>query len=413
MKTVKYAAYMLGFSALVLTGCQSVKSKDAPQEDVLFGKGTYGYDKGFLSASLEMVELRHEDAAVLLAPAYQGRVMTSTCEGDPGFSFGWINYDLIAAGKPVEHITPVGGEERFWLGPEGGQFSIYFEKDKSFDFENWFVPASLDTEPFELVSQDGTQAIFKKEIVLKNYSATEFNLEVTREVTLLTEKQIKKLLGVSSRNLSVVAYESRNTIKNTGSEKWEKDRGLLSIWMLGMLIPSPEVTVIVPINEGLEVELGPQVNDGYFGEVSADRLKVVNNKVLFKADGKSRGKIGIPPLRATRYMGSYDGENQVLTILECILPEGETDFVNSAWELQDNPYGGDALNSYNDGPLEDGSQMGPFYELETSSPALALAPAEAYTHLQRTYHFSGDRSALNKISKKVLTISLDDVDAAF
>ena len=410
---MKYTACVLGLSALLLAGCQSMKTEDSPQEDILFGKGTYGYDKGFLAASLETVELKNNDAAVLLVPAYQGRVMTSTCEGDSGFSFGWINYDLIASGKPVEHINPFGGEERFWIGPEGGQYSVYFEKDKSFDFENWFVPPSLDTEAFELVSQNGTQAVFKKEIVLRNYSATEFKLEVTREVMLLDRKQIGKLLDVSTKKSSVVAYESRNTLKNTGSEKWEKESGLLSIWMLGMLIPSPEVTVIIPVKEGSEAELGPQVNDDYFGKVSTNRLKVVADTVLFKADGKSRGKIGIPPLRATRYMGSYDGENQVLTILECILPEGQTDFVNSAWALQDNPYGGDALNSYNDGPLEDGSQMGPFYELESSSPALALKPAEAYTHLQRTYHFSGERSALNKIAKKVLGMSLDDVDAAF
>ncbi|MCK4747755.1 MAG: hypothetical protein KAT15_11985, partial [Bacteroidales bacterium] len=210
-----------------------------------FTQGTYGYDSDFLKSHLEIIELRDKGASIVLVPAYQGRVMTSTCEGEDGFSFGWINYELIRSGKKLEHMNPYGGEERFWIGPEGGQFSVYFAKGEDFVFENWYVPSPIDTEPFELVSQDAARAVFKKEMALENYSGSEFNLEVSREVRLLTGKQIDESLKISSENLSVVAYESLNTIRNTGTEKWEKQNGLLSIWMLGMLIPSPEVTVII------------------------------------------------------------------------------------------------------------------------------------------------------------------------
>ena len=51
------------------------------------------------------------------------------------------------------------------------------------------------------------------------------------------------------------------------------------------------------------------------------------------------------------------------------LPAGEREYVNSLWEIQDEPFRGDVVNSYNDGKLEDGTQLGPFYELESSSPA--------------------------------------------
>lgn len=405
-----YGTVSLG---LILTGCIHTKPKNNQEKMETFTQGTYGYDREFLKSHLEVIELSDKGAAIALVPAYQGRVMTSTCEGEDGFSFGWINYELIRSGKTLEHFNPYGGEERFWIGPEGGQFSVYFNKEEDFVFENWYVPSSIDTEPFELVSQDTARAIFKKELSLKNYSGTEFKLEVSREVRLLTGKQIDESLMISSEDLSVVAYESLNTIRNAGPEKWEKQNGLLSIWILGMLIPSPEVIVIIPVKAGSDLELGPEVNDDYFGRISKDRLKVVNNKVFFKADGKSRGKIGIPPMRATRYMGSYDAKNQVLTLLEYDLPENLPDFVNSSWKLQDNPYGGDALNSYNDGPLENGSQMGPFYELETSSPALALEPGQSYTHLQRTYHFKGEKSSLDKIAIKVLKVSLGEIEEVF
>jgi hypothetical protein len=167
------------------------------------------------------------------------------------------------------------------------------------------------------------------------------------------------------------------------------------------------------VKDGNEKKLGPVVIDDYFGKVSSDRLKVIDNVVYFRGDGKSRGKIGIPPLRAKGVMGSYDAENKVLTVLKCPVPENEKDYVNSLWKLQDKPYAGDAYNSYNDGPLDDGSQLGPFYELETSSPALALKPGEEYSHDQTICHFTGDEQELNKISEKVFGVSLKQITKVF
>ena len=41
------------------------------------------------------------------------------------------------------------GEDRFWLGPEGGQFALFFKKGDPFDLDHWQTPAMMDTEPFE------------------------------------------------------------------------------------------------------------------------------------------------------------------------------------------------------------------------------------------------------------------------
>jgi len=112
-------------------------------------------------------------------------------------------------------------------------------------------------------------------------------------------------------------------------------------------------------------------------------------------------------------MGSYDSENNILTLLICRLPAGKTDYVNSAWKIQEDPYSGDALNSYNDGPLADGSQMGPFYELETSSPAADLKPGESLSHIQFTLHLTGDLTRLDNVSRKILGVSLKGISGAF
>jgi len=194
---------------------------------------------------------------------------------------------------------------------------------------------------------------------------------------------------------------------------WERKTGLLSIWMLGMFNPSPSVIIVIPVKPGDEQIIGPKVNDNYFGKISGDRLKVSDDHIFFKADGKNRGKIGIPPLRATGVMGSFDSDNRILTLLICRLPDGKKDYVNSSWQIQENPFSGDALNSYNDGPLADGSQMGPFYELETSSPAADLKPGESLSHIQYTLHLTGEAQELDKVARKVLGVSLEDITGAF
>jgi hypothetical protein len=373
----------------------------------------YGYNRDFLKKYTNIIELRNANSAITIVPSWQARVMTSTAEGDHGFSFGWINRNLIASGKLVPHINPFGGEERLWLGPEGGQFSIFFSKGKSFVYDNWQTPAFLDTTPFQLISSTDSSALFGNDISTENYSGTVLKLRIEREITLLSEKEIHNLIHVDLKSIKCVVYRSENKLINKGEVRWERKTGLLSIWMLGMFNPSPSVIIVIPVKPGDEQIIGPKVNDNYFGKISGDRLKVSDDHIFFKADGKNRGKIGIPPLRATGVMGSFDSDNRILTLLICRLPDGKKDYVNSSWQIQENPFSGDALNSYNDGPLADGSQMGPFYELETSSPAADLKPGESLSHIQYTLHLTGEAQELDKVARKVLGVSLEDITGAF
>ena len=376
-----------------------------------FMDGTFGYDLNFLSQyHKDLVVLGDSTGAqIIIAPAYQGRVMTSTTEGGKGISFGWVNHDLIASGKNAEHINAFGGEERFWLGPEGGQFSIYFKKGVEFKFENWFVPKEIDTESFELVSSTKNDAVFKKEIHLENYSGIKFDLTVDRTIRLLDNASINATLGIAvPENVQVVAFESDNSITNNGTSAWGKKTGMLSIWILSMLNASAQTTVAVPYKQGDSSSLGKIVTDDYFGKVPADRLKVDSGLILFKADAVQRSKIGVSPKRALPFVASYDAVNNVLTIAQFTLPAGTTDYVNSLWKLQDDPFSGDAVNAYNDGEIH-GEQMGKFYEIESSSPAAALAPGNSIRHIHRTIHLRGTKEDLDKISMKILGKPVDAI----
>lgn len=400
---IHYIRYLMIIASLLLfnSGCQKDKKNTM---------GTYGHDKTFFeNQGIDFIELKDNNnlARLLLVPAYQGRVMTSTAGGEDGMSYGWINHSFIESGKQDPQINVYGGEERFWLGPEGGPYSIYFKAGEKQEFENWVVPPVIDTESFDVVESDPRHAEFVKNAVLTNASGTEFQVSIRRIVSLLSMNSVSALLGVDiPADIQGVAYQTENTIQNTGDTSWTKEDGLLSIWMLCMFNPTPSTTVFIPYKKEVD---GIIVNDDYFGKVPSDRLIADDEAIYFKIDGEYRSKIGLPYHRASSLCGSYDSEQRVLTLLWCSIPAEPRPYVNSKWGDQEDPYNGDVINSYNDGPVEDGSILGPFYEIETSSPGAALQPSETITHTQRIMHFQGDQEKLAQIVLQLFNLDLEDI----
>ncbi len=74
------------------------------------------------------------------------------------------------------------------------------------------------------------------------------------------------------------------------------------------------------------------------------------------------------------------------------------------------PYKGDVANSYNDGPLGPGKKgLGPFYEIESLSPAKVLKTGESLAHQHRTIHIQADAATLADLAKEVLGVELEKV----
>ena len=382
-----------------------------------FEKGTYGYDVAFFAGhQIKTIELKdeHSKACLLLVPDYQGRVMTSSANSNDGISFGWINYKLIESGKVSSQFNPYGGEERLWLGPEGGPFSIYFPKGKEQVYANWVVPKEIDTKPFDVVTQTPVSVSFRKEFAVSNASGTKMEIGVERSLKLLSLAEAETALQVKiDTSLDFVAYESENSLTNKGKYVWNDKNGFLSIWLLSMFNPSEKGVVFVPFKKGSEADLGKVVTDDYFGKVPSDRLIVKDGVLFFRTDGKYRSKIGLSPQRALPYCGSYDPIKHVLTLLWYSKPEGKAKYVNAKWGKQVNTLNGDVVNSYNDGPVDDGSIMGPFYEIESSSPAAMLLPGEKITHKQRIFHIYGDEARLSLITEKLFNIPVSAIKQAF
>lgn len=376
--------------------------------------GDYGYDAEFFKKNnVEFLELKSEDgqSKVLIVPAYQGRVMTSTAAGDKGVSFGWINYKLVESGQVSPQFNPLGGEERFWIGPEGGPNSIYFKKGDEQVYANWVVPDAIDRDTYEIVAQDGKSVRFAKDATFTTATGKEFKMGIDRTISLLSKADVQALLNVEiADDLNFIAYQTDNSITNKGDSTWSKTYGAPSIWLLGMFNPTPTTTVFIPYNTDVE---GKIVNDEYFGKVPADRLIADDGTLFFKIDGKYRSKIGVPAGRAKELCGSYDSDKKVLTLVWCSLPADDQLYVNGQWGPQDDPFAGDVINAYNDGPVEDGSIMGPFYEIESSSPAAFLAPGESMRHIQRVMHIQGNEQELAQIVNTLFNLDLNTIATKF
>lgn len=374
----------------------------------------------FLKEHTSVVELSDgQDGRVAICPQWQGRVMTSTCAGPQGTSFGFIHREFIEAAKQNPHFNNYGGEDRLWLSPEGGPFSLWFKPGAPQDLAHWFTPPALNEGTWPVAGTATAQQVrMCCPMKLQNASATTFDLEVDREVRLLAEGDLGALFGpvaakmIGEPGVRKIGYETVNTVINRGSPM-AKEQGLVSIWILGMLNSGPETVIIVPYQPGSEADRGPVVKSDYFGPVPADRLKVTPAAILFRGDAQYRSKIGTSQRRAKNVLGSIDFQQPALTLVQFTMPEDprQVDYLNNMWGIpQPHPYTGDVANSYNDGPPAPGQKgLGPFYEIESLSPAPALDRGGKLTHRHRTVHITAKLPALARIAKEALGVDLNAV----
>jgi hypothetical protein len=388
---------------------------------------TYGEVRDYLAKHTNVVELTDGDARVAICPAWQGRVMTSTCGGLSGPSFGFINDGYIKAGKVDRHFNNYGGENRLWLSPEGGQFSLWFAPGKlgaEQNLDNWFTPPAFNegawtishSSPYGPANQYCHMMAPMMEV--QNTSGTKFHFGVARTVHLLNHSALEELLGpsaaakITAPGVKSVAYDTGDDLSNYGGNM-TREKGLVSIWILGMMNSGPQTVVIVPYKPGGEAELGPVVKSDYFGTVPAERLQTLPEAVLLRADGNYRSKIGVSQRRVRSMLGSIDFQNQVLTLVHFSMSADPTKelYMNNQWggPLAE-PYRGDVANSYNDGPPAPGKKgMGPFYEIESLSPARELKRGQSLSHGHCTIHVQAEMTVLAALAKDLLGVDLEQV----
>jgi hypothetical protein len=151
---------------------------------------TYEQDLKFLAAHTDVLELKDDRGArVVICPQFQGRVMTSSADGSAGRSFGWINREFIASGAKDVIFNNYGGEHRFWLSPEAGQYGLFFAPGGKQELANYRTPLGLNEGGFRIAS--GRREPFYRLTARRqfvNAANTSFDIEMARTIRLVARR---------------------------------------------------------------------------------------------------------------------------------------------------------------------------------------------------------------------------------
>ena len=201
-------------------------------------------------------------------------------------------------------MNAFGGEDRLWLGPEGGQYSIFFRKGDPFDLEHWQTPPLIDSEPWPVAEQGPRHVVFRREGRLVNYSGT--HVPAARRADHPAPGARRR--GTAARRVAPGGAEARRLRVRERPRQHRPGRVDEAGGPAVDLDPGDVPAVAAhdrggSLPRGPESELGPVVNDAYFGKVPADRLVARGGRLFFKGDGERRSKIGLSPERATGLAG--------------------------------------------------------------------------------------------------------------
>lgn len=366
--TLRHAPVVL--ASCLLASCASVLSEDRP---------SFLSDAGWLEQQAGGRLMLSGTGGFLYSAVLQGRVMTSTVDlSEPGL--GFVNQPAIELRDLPAAFHNHGGVDRFWIGPEGSKFSLYFAPGLPFEAELWRVPEDLDIGPFEEVGLGQLE----RPMVMRNRIGSEFTMMVRRNIEVPKQEEVESVIGAIPPGTLWTAFRTVNTVENTGENAWTREGGLPCIWIAGMFLPGDDAWSIIPFRTDREdPDGGPPVRGEYFGEepLPEKRLLLGEGFALFRTDADFRSKIGVLRNRARDVMGAYDPDTEVLTIVKFTPIDENAAYVDERWVLSGDPFYGDVVNSYNHSGPE------PFFELESSSPALELAPGESHTHTSTTMQF--------------------------
>lgn len=416
----------------------------------------------YLTTKTKVIELCNQlGARVAVCPDWNGRVMTSTCDGLDGSSFGLVNVheiDSIISSLKTDGFPSFlfcGGEDQLTLSPETGPFSLYDAEPELEHKKQSGAPSRSSNGYHENVFLVDTvppapEVRMRQSLRLTNTVGTRFDLDIVRTVKLLESQDIAAMFGRSvamtleQTDVSYVGFVTMNSLLNHGANH-AKSSGLVSMQIRSMFNSSSNTVAVIPFRSGDKDELGPNICTTFFGTSPHGRIRLFPQAALLRADSKYRCQVGVSRKRAIPFLGSIDFREGILTLQTFNMPEypwqydypcndycepiGNTaDFVNirehcsepSVDQSQnvssrcprddDACFTGEVVRAYNHGPMRPGQPVSSFfYEFDACSPAKELAHGESTTHSQYTLHINADNATLSFLAEKILGVSFEKV----
>lgn len=328
---------------------------------------------------------------VLVAPALQGRVLTSELAG--GASAAFVDAREIEAGERDAAFLNYGGQDRIWLGPEGGRFGLFFPPGAPIEGAHWRAPAALQRGAFEVVERGPRRVAMRRTVTVENRAGAAFRVRLDREVELADPAGLG---APPAADVRATGSRATTTMANVGGAAWSEEIGLPFLWVIAQLPASPRAEAIAPYRRGARAELGPIATSDYFGAPPAGRVRAGRGVVRMRADARRVVKFGLNARRATGRAGAFDPERGRLAVVEFDLPPAGARVPSNLWPIDaPAPFGGDVFQCFNGGD-------GRYFELESASHARALAPGDSIAHRHATYFFEGPRAALAAVCRAVL-----------
>jgi len=355
---------------------------------------------------------------VVVVPSLAGRVLCTGSAGLVGPTDSYILEDQIRKGPiqtgPGVIWNNVGGEERIWLGPEGGPHALFFSPGAAQRIENYWIPSALDLAPFQVtdVHRNGQYVTISAPASLNNYAGTHFDLEITRRIEILDDCPFS---AGAYPEFAFTGFESRTWVRNTGTQAWTRDSGALSIWTIGQFPGRRQTVVLLPFQPGAEAELGPPISmDDYlrmFYPEHPPRREEIGRLgehcFQFRANGDVMAKAELPTRRCLGRIASLDPDRLEMRIVQASVYPTLDYACSFVLPTTADPYSGGAMSSFSAARNLDEQS---YYELESLSPALFLGPGETFCHVSRTYHLRGDEQTIMEICRRHFFTTPSDLE---
>lgn len=207
----------------------------------------------------KLVSLRYYE---LLFSEYGGRLL-AIIEKNTGNNLLWVHPNISEIIEKKE--WNIGGL-RLWVSPE----QRFFYKDPD-AFDGWFCPSGLDPDSYKMLVENNI-IVMKAAISVRDMKTNEFfNASAERRFETITDD---KVLHIRLRERLI-----GNKISTP-----------VDAWDLIQVAPGASGfgNVIIPASKGAK-----PIN--YFSEIPSEYLRVEDEYVVFKIDGRNELKLGIAP----------------------------------------------------------------------------------------------------------------------
>ena len=382
-----YAVYCTGIpTALQSTRPPEVGDSRSMQNSAGFGiirvlrrktvAMSYREALNYIAQKTPVIELYDQlGARVAVCPEWNGRIMTTACEGLEGESFGCIDVHAVESNR----FENFGGEDHWTISPLIHTFNVESIKE--------------------------SQAVLQRTISMTDTRGKRVELNLTRKISLLSRKKIGVWFGktvadaLELEDVSAVGFRTENTVK-------VNEKAHIAGRLRGMYNATPHTFVIVSTPaknwtaESLMKDTVP-FNINYLGGSPHGRTRYVPQALLIQADGDGRCQVTLPYSAAPPILGAVDFGAGTLTLWTFDVP-GNAEDTHSDEDL---------IRIYNSGRIQT-NRTGEvdwlrYFELNCFSEAQKLLPEEMFVYRQHTLHLIADNRTLGDCIREIFDVPLE------